>query len=87
MFVRLHRLLDVTLDELVERRSLSPFVRTFLGAAVAGRPPNRLVVGGTQTCRSKGDHERRHTVETVRLGTAARHSRPATVPDGIPVPG
>ncbi|MDP9074009.1 MAG: CpaF/VirB11 family protein [Actinomycetota bacterium] len=41
----MHRLLDVTLDELVERSSLSPLVRAFLGAAVGSRA-NLLICGG-----------------------------------------
>jgi Flp pilus assembly CpaF family ATPase len=45
LFLRLHRLLDVTLDDLVARTSLSPLVRTFLGAAVRARM-NLLVSGG-----------------------------------------
>ena len=45
LFLRLHRLLDVTLDDLVARTSLSPLVRTFLGAAVRSRM-NLLISGG-----------------------------------------
>jgi Flp pilus assembly CpaF family ATPase len=45
LFLRLHRLLDVTLDELVERSTLSPMVRAFLGAAVRARA-NLLICGG-----------------------------------------
>jgi Flp pilus assembly CpaF family ATPase len=45
LFLRLHRLLDVTLDDLVERTSLSPLVRVFLGAAVRARL-NLLICGG-----------------------------------------
>jgi Flp pilus assembly CpaF family ATPase len=45
LFLRLHRLLDVGLDDLVSLGSLSPMVRTFLKAAVQGRT-NILVCGG-----------------------------------------
>jgi pilus assembly protein CpaF len=45
LFLRLHRLLDVTLDDLVERGSFSPMVRAFLGAAVRARA-NLLICGG-----------------------------------------
>jgi pilus assembly protein CpaF len=45
LFLRLHRLLDVTLDDLVERSSFSPMVRAFLGAAVRARA-NLLICGG-----------------------------------------
>ena len=45
LFLRLHRLLDVTLDQLVDRGSMSPLVRTFLGAAVGARA-NLLICGG-----------------------------------------
>ncbi|HSS11787.1 MAG TPA: CpaF/VirB11 family protein, partial [Acidimicrobiales bacterium] len=45
LFLRLHRLLDVTLDDLVERSSLSPLLRVFLGAAVRARM-NLLICGG-----------------------------------------
>ena len=45
LFLRLHRLLDVTLDQLVDHRSFSPMIRTFLGAAVRARS-NLLICGG-----------------------------------------
>ena len=45
LFLRLHRLLDVTLDQLVERSSLTPMVRAFLGAAVGARC-SLLICGG-----------------------------------------
>ena len=45
LFLRLHRLLDVTLDDLIHGTSLSPLVRTFLGAAVRARM-NFLISGG-----------------------------------------
>ncbi len=45
LFLRLHRLLDVTLDQLVARSSLSPMVREFLGAAVGARC-SLLICGG-----------------------------------------
>jgi Flp pilus assembly CpaF family ATPase len=45
LFLRLHRLLDVTLDDLVERTSLSSLVRVFLGAAIRARL-NLLICGG-----------------------------------------
>lgn len=45
LFLRLHRLLDVTLDELVEGSSFSPMIRAFLGAAVRARA-NLLICGG-----------------------------------------
>jgi Flp pilus assembly CpaF family ATPase len=45
LFLRLHRLLDVSLDDLVALGSLSPMVRGFLGAAVRARM-NILVCGG-----------------------------------------
>ena len=45
LFLRLHRLLDVTLDQLVDRSAMSPMVRAFLGAAVAART-NLLICGG-----------------------------------------
>ena len=45
LFLRLHRLLDVTLDDLVKLDSMSPLVRAFLGAAVKART-NLLICGG-----------------------------------------
>jgi len=45
LFLRLHRLLDVTLDDLVGLGTMSPLVRTFLGAAVRART-NLLICGG-----------------------------------------
>ncbi len=45
LFLRLHRLLDVTLDQLVERAAFSPMIRAFLGAAVRARA-NLLICGG-----------------------------------------
>ncbi len=45
LFLRLHRLLDVTLDQLVDYRSFSPMIRRFLGAAVGSRA-NLLICGG-----------------------------------------
>ena len=45
LFLRLHRFLDVSLDDLVDQRTLSPMVRTFLGAAVKART-NLLICGG-----------------------------------------
>jgi Flp pilus assembly CpaF family ATPase len=45
LFLRLHRLLDVSLDDLVTLGSLSPMVRNFLGGAVRARM-NLLVCGG-----------------------------------------
>ena len=45
LFLRLHRLLDVSLDDLVARGSLSPMVRAFFQAAVGARM-NLLVCGG-----------------------------------------
>src|SRR5579859_506548 len=45
LFLRLHRLMDVTLDDLVGRGSLSPMARAFLGASVRARM-NLLVCGG-----------------------------------------
>ncbi|MDQ1392694.1 MAG: pilus assembly protein CpaF, partial [Acidimicrobiaceae bacterium] len=45
LFLRLHRLLDVTLDDLAGRGSFSPLIRSFLGAAVRARA-NLLICGG-----------------------------------------
>ncbi|MDQ1357213.1 MAG: pilus assembly protein CpaF [Acidimicrobiaceae bacterium] len=45
LFLRLHRLLDVTLDDLAGRGSFSPMIRAFLGAAVRARA-NLLICGG-----------------------------------------
>jgi Flp pilus assembly CpaF family ATPase len=45
LFLRLHRLLDVTLDDLVGLGTMSPLVRSFLGAAVRART-NLLICGG-----------------------------------------
>jgi Flp pilus assembly CpaF family ATPase len=45
LFLRLHRLLDVTLEDLVGLGTMSPLVRSFLGAAVRART-NLLICGG-----------------------------------------
>jgi pilus assembly protein CpaF len=45
VFIRRHHLLDVSLDDLVVRGSISPLVRAFLGAAVRSYQ-NVLVAGG-----------------------------------------
>jgi pilus assembly protein CpaF len=48
LFIRRHRLLDVTIDDLVHLSTLSPELGSFLGAAVRARQ-NILVAGGMGT--------------------------------------